>query len=77
MREPVPSIVVMGVSGTGKSTVAEELSQRLGLGMVEGDDHHPQANVDKMASGVPSTTTTAGRGCSSSRQSCARARPRS
>ena len=53
MREQVPSIMVMGVPGTGKSTVAEELSQRLGLGMVEGDDHHPQANVDKMASGVP------------------------
>lgn len=47
------SIVVMGVSATGKSAVAEELSRRLGLDMVEGDDHHPRANVDKMASGVP------------------------
>jgi gluconokinase len=47
------SIVVMGVSATGKSAVAEQLSRRLGLDMVEGDDHHPRANVDKMASGVP------------------------
>lgn len=53
MREPLPSIVVMGVSATGKSTVARELARRLGLAMVEGDDHHPQANVDKMSSGVP------------------------
>lgn len=53
MSERVPSIVVMGVSGTGKSTVARELARRLGLDMVEGDDHHPRANVDKMSSGVP------------------------
>jgi len=51
--ESEPSLVVMGVSGTGKSTVGRALAQRLGLGFVEGDDHHPQANIDKMAAGVP------------------------
>lgn len=47
------SIVVMGVSGSGKSTVAEALAGRLGLPFVDGDDLHPQENVDKMASGQP------------------------
>lgn len=46
-------LVVMGVSGTGKSTIATALRERLGWAMAEGDDFHPQANVDKMASGRP------------------------
>ncbi|TIC84509.1 gluconokinase [Nocardioides sp. GY 10127] len=45
----------MGVSGTGKSTVAEGLSRRLGWELVEGDDLHPAANVAKMAAGTPLT----------------------
>ena len=45
----------MGVSGCGKTTVAERLGDRLGLVFAEGDAHHPQANVDKMASGRPLT----------------------
>ena len=47
------SLVVMGVSGTGKSSVGAELARRFGLGFVEGDDHHPPANIDKMAAGTP------------------------
>jgi gluconokinase len=47
------SIVVMGVSGSGKSTVAEKLAERLGWEFAEGDDFHPQANVEKMRSGQP------------------------
>jgi gluconokinase len=43
----------MGVSGSGKTTVAEELSSRLGYEFVEGDDFHPPANVAKMSAGVP------------------------
>ncbi|KAI9727565.1 MAG: hypothetical protein M1828_006507 [Chrysothrix sp. TS-e1954] len=46
---------ITGPSGTGKSTVAEQLSQRLGLPYIEGDEYHPQANIDKMASGQPLT----------------------
>ncbi|MFT8858359.1 gluconokinase [Bifidobacterium aquikefiri] len=48
-------IVVMGVAGSGKSTVAEALRDRLGLTMAEGDDFHPQANIDKMSQGIPLT----------------------
>ncbi len=48
-------IFVMGVSGSGKSTIARMLSEALGLEFVEGDDHHPASNIDKMASGTPLT----------------------
>lgn len=43
----------MGVSGSGKSTVAVPLAQRLGWPFLEGDDLHPAANVAKMKSGKP------------------------
>jgi len=48
-------IVVMGVSGCGKSTVASLLAQRLGWLFAEGDLLHPPANVEKMRQGVPLT----------------------
>jgi carbohydrate kinase (thermoresistant glucokinase family) len=46
-------LVVMGVSGSGKSTVAQELRRVLGWPFQEGDDLHPPANVEKMRSGRP------------------------
>ncbi len=46
-------LVLMGVSGSGKSTVAQELQRRLGWIFQEGDDLHPPANVAKMRSGQP------------------------
>ena len=46
-------LVVMGVSGSGKTTVAKELSGRLGYAFAEGDDFHPPANVKKMSEGIP------------------------
>ena len=46
-------IVVMGVSGCGKTTVGERLAQVLGWPFAEGDLLHPQANIDKMAAGIP------------------------
>ena len=52
---PVPGprhLVVMGVSGVGKTTVAEQLAVRLEYEFAEGDDFHPPANIDKMSSGV-------------------------
>jgi gluconokinase len=49
----LPVLVLMGVSGCGKSTVAALLSGRLGWDFEEGDDLHPAANVDKMAAGHP------------------------
>lgn len=48
-------IIVMGVSGCGKSTVGQELAQKLDATFYDGDDFHPQANVEKMASGTPLT----------------------
>jgi carbohydrate kinase (thermoresistant glucokinase family) len=45
--------VVMGVSGSGKTTVAEELARREGWRLVEGDTFHPPVNVAKMQSGTP------------------------
>ena len=47
--------VVMGVTGSGKSTVGVALARRLGVDFVEGDDYHPPENVRRMASGIPLT----------------------
>jgi gluconokinase len=48
-------LVIMGVSGSGKSTIAALLSERLGWTFEEGDSLHPKANVEKMAAGIPLT----------------------
>src|ERR1700741_2635907 len=48
-------VVVMGVSGSGKSTVAALLAAALGCQFQEGDDLHPPENVQKMQSGTPLT----------------------
>ena len=45
-------IVVMGVSGSGKSSVAEALARKLGFAFLEGDDFHPEGNRRKMAAGI-------------------------
>lgn len=49
----VPTVVVMGVSGVGKTTVARLLAERLTVPFAEGDDFHPPANVARMAAGTP------------------------
>ncbi|GAA1469285.1 gluconokinase [Microbacterium thalassium] len=51
--DPGPAVVVMGVSASGKSTVAATLAARLGIPWADADDLHPAANVAKMASGTP------------------------
>ncbi len=48
-------VVLMGVSGCGKSTVGAALAEALGWPFVDADDLHPPANVAKMAAGVPLT----------------------
>jgi carbohydrate kinase (thermoresistant glucokinase family) len=48
-------LVLMGVSGSGKSTIALELKRVLGWAFQEGDDLHPPANVEKMRAGHPLT----------------------
>ena len=50
-----PVLVIMGVSGSGKSTVAGILAGQLGWDLEEGDDLHPPANVAKMSAGTPLT----------------------
>lgn len=52
-RPTTTTIVVMGVSGAGKSTVAAALVKRLGWAFAEGDRFHPPGNVEKMRAGIP------------------------
>ena len=47
------SIVVMGVCGTGKTTVGIALAEKMNVRFIDGDDLHPRANVMKMGSGIP------------------------
>jgi len=55
-NDELPSaLIVMGVSGSGKSTIAEALSQRLGWRFEDGDGFHPASNVAKMSAGRPLT----------------------
>lgn len=50
-----PVVVVMGVSGSGKSTVGRALARRLEVPYAEADDFHPPANIAKMSAGHPLT----------------------
>lgn len=47
--------VVMGVSGSGKSSIGAAFARALGVPFVEGDEYHPPENVARMASGIPLT----------------------
>ena len=49
------SLVIMGVSGSGKTTVGKLLAQKTGGRFLDGDDFHPPKNVAKMSSGIPLT----------------------
>ena len=54
------ALVVMGVSGSGKTTVAERLAKQLNWPFMEGDRLHPPANVEKMRQGIPLTDADRG-----------------
>ncbi|WP_189930385.1 gluconokinase [Streptomyces sulfonofaciens] len=54
MRTP-QVVVVMGVAGTGKTTIGPRLAAALGVPYAEGDDFHPPANIAKMTAGTPLT----------------------
>jgi len=55
MRTAPVHVVVMGVSATGKTTIAQRMAADLGYEFVEGDSLHPQANIEKMEAGTPLT----------------------
>ncbi|XP_062227871.1 gluconokinase-like [Phragmites australis] len=57
LAHPGLAIVIMGVSGCGKSTVAALLAQALGCSFIEADDYHSQANKAKMSKGIPLSDT--------------------
>src|SRR3954452_21279973 len=54
-REPPCALIVMGVSGSGKSTIAGRLAERLRWRCEDGDRFHPKSNVEKMSLGHPLT----------------------
>ena len=51
-RIPQQKLLVMGVAGCGKSTVAAGLAQELGAQLIEGDEHHPRSSQEKMLNGI-------------------------
>ncbi len=53
MQDEPLTVIVMGVSGCGKSTVAERLASDLQAHFKDGDELHPAGNIEKMASGIP------------------------
>ena len=52
-RDDIGPVIVMGVSGSGKSTVGRTLAGMAGTSYIEGDDLHPARNIEKMARGIP------------------------
>jgi gluconokinase len=51
-RMPNQKVLVMGVAGCGKSSVAAQLAQEFGALLIEGDEHHPASNQEKMRNGI-------------------------
>jgi gluconokinase len=52
LKQPI-LIIVMGVSGAGKTTVGRALAEALGAEFHDADEYHPRANIDKMSRGMP------------------------
>ena len=51
------AVILMGVSGSGKTTIGQLLADQLGWEYIEGDDYHPPQNVQKMTGGIPLNDT--------------------
>lgn len=54
-KAAAPIVIVMGVSGAGKTTVAARLAERFGCAFADADEFHPPANIAKMRAGTPLT----------------------
>jgi len=54
-KRPISIIIVMGVSGSGKTTIGIRLARRLGWDYIENDDYHSELDVRKMSNGIPLT----------------------
>lgn len=54
MNEPLRA-VIMGVAGSGKSTIGASVAERLGADSLDADTAHPKENIDKMSAGIPLT----------------------
>ena len=53
MSEKFFTILIMGVAGSGKTTVAKLLSKKINAFLIEADDYHSKNNIDKMSAGIP------------------------
>ena len=53
MNEKFVTILIMGVAGSGKTTIAELLSKKINASLIEADDYHSKNNIDKMSAGYP------------------------
>ena len=53
MSDRFVTILIMGVAGSGKTTIAELLSKKINAFLIEADDYHSKNNIDKMSAGIP------------------------
>ena len=53
MSEKFFTILIMGVAGSGKTTIAKLLSKKINAFLIEADDYHSKKNIDKMSAGIP------------------------
>ena len=53
MSEKFVTILIMGVAGSGKTTIAKLLSKKINSFLIEADDYHSKNNIDKMSVGIP------------------------
>ena len=53
MSDKFVTIFIMGVAGSGKTTIAELLSKKINAFLIEADDYHSKNNIDKMSAGIP------------------------